>query len=841
MLSLQLGVSIFGVVVTVSAFMAGLGCGSLCGVLLMCRLRRPLVVFAALEAAVALFALATPDLFAYLGDWLARTGADLGVTSWYGIQGALAFLVLFVPALAMGAGFPLFLRVVAPGSVSLGSVYGINTLGGACGALLPLWLLPSLGWTNALYVVVSLGFAVALAALAFSVALRSATIPAATDAAAESRRPTLLALLAYGGLGAGALMLEVGWTRLYGMILLRTEYVLAVILAVFLIGVALGSLAARRWRARAWLNILPAAAALAALVSLWLLPTLARWAESSEPTSLAAALFTQGLAITLLTAPTTVILGAWLPLLTRHLADDDSIAGAWLYGANSVGAAFGALLGGLVLVPWFGTAAVVVIGAALLLLCGLAWAPSRRSWLAAPLLLVAAFPVWQMPPVRTLLPAAQGTTRDLFVDEDALAITHVVEQLDGQRLLLADLRRMDASTDPTAVVVQQNQARLPLLLHPAPRSVLFLGLGTGISASGARGFPDLTGVAVEISEGAILAARQWFAPVNDGVMERLQVVRDDARRFLRTQPQSYDVIIGDLFHPDLVGRGNLLSVQQFARAKQRLGPDGVFVQWLALNQFDYESLSLVLRSFREVFPAAQLFVEGLRVAMVGPRSASFNACVAVLSNLARLQEAAQLDVTAGEGPWTWLGRYWGTIPATSGPVQDEWWPQIEFRLPHARYGGAVDLRVVLENLLRQRPSVEEAAAQLHVPPDAGEIFERAFVASELAQRSLLATLNGRGAESQKLLRLAYGANPQDRWVGFSLADLMIAAVPEYAKQGSDTRRMLEGILAIRPDHVEALRALWRLEREAGKDVEASAYLQRIRALAPLDLEAKAGL
>ena len=97
-------------------------------------------------------------------------------------------------------------------------------------------------------------------------------------------------------------------------------------------------------------------------------------------------------------------------------------------------------------------------------------------------------------------------SRDLYRYEDAIAITQVIEQNDGQRVLLTDLRRWDASTEPTAVFVQANQARLPLLLHAGPRTVLFLGIGTGISLAGSLPFPDLERSAVELSQGSIEAA-----------------------------------------------------------------------------------------------------------------------------------------------------------------------------------------------------------------------------------------------------------------------------------------------------------------------------------------------
>lgn len=835
MLTLQFGASIFGVVLTVSAFMAGLGLGSLLGARFGYLLRSPLLWCAALEAAVAGFALLMPAIFQWLEPWLDGFTGGANLAQWHGLQGGASFLLLFLPALAMGAGFSLILRGLAGAPVTLAKLYGLNTLGGVLGALLPLLLLPTLGWTPSLQLIVVFGVAVAvlIAWGARSMPPVNKPAPLSFDAGV---RPPIILLLSYAGVGASALILQVGWTRLYGMVLLRTEYVLAVILAVFLLGIGVGSLLARRAFFQKWFIWLPPLAGLFALLSLWGLPALAGWADRQQFGSLWAALFWQGLALAVLTFPTTLMLGAWLPLLSERIAAGKAITGAWLYGANAVGAAVGAIVGGLVLVPWIGTTALIGLAALLVFVCGMGCITSRRSWWAMPVLIAAAVPVLSFPPVSGLLPVTQARVKDLALYEDALSITHVVEQEDGQRLLLADLQRMDASSDPVAVVGQQNQARLPLLLHENPRSVLFLGLGTGISAAGALPFPNISITAVELSEGAISAAKQWFAPVNADVMRRARVVNDDARRFLRADTENYDVIVGDLFHPDLIGRGNLLSVQQFQRARDHLAPDGVFVQWLALNQFDPESLVIVLRSFRRVFPEAQLFVEGFRLALVGPRDRWLGA-PAMLNNLARMSAAEQAAVTGGEGPWTWLGRYWGPIPDSRGPLQDEWRPKIEFKLPQARYAGTFDLGSLLDLLLRWRLDLDAAALALRIEDRNREAFERAFVGSELVMRSWLASLRGDPYEGQRLLRAGYEANRQDRWIASTLLDQMLASLPQALQQGRDERDALQTLLAIHPEHVGVLRALWHLERREEHLDEAEHYRRRLLSLSPLDREA----
>ena len=829
MLSLQFGVSIFGVVITATAFMIGLGAGSLWGGVFSRRSNNPLRLFAMLEGGVALYALLLPLLLKLLDGGIAAM-APGSLALWYGLQLFAALLLIALPATALGIGFPMVLRALESTSVSLGRIYGVNTLGGALGALLPLWLLPAIGWSSAVILVALLGGAVAFTAWRLSTQMQPLAIATATEKTDTTLQ--LKTALAYAAVGAAALMLEIAWTRLFGMLLLRTEYVMAVILCIFLVGIGGGSLMARHMRGRWWFDLLPLAASLLALLSLWGIPTLAAWAEHTSFNSLFTATFAQGWAIALLTLPITLLLGAWLPLLSAHLGGDKASA-TRLYGANSLGAALGALLAGFVLIPWLGTSGALVAAALLLFVAGMAWA-QPRIWIALPVLVLLAWPVRTLPPVSMLLPEGQRDSHDLLVHEDALTITHVVAHSDGQRLLLDDLQRMDASSEPLAVVSQQNQVRLPLLLHPHPQTVLFLGLGTGISAAASQSWPNLQRTAVELSQGSIMAAGELFAPVNGGVTTQMKVVRDDARRYLRTTQQHYDVIIGDLFHPDLVGRSSLLSLQQFERARATLNEGGLFVQWLALNQFDPHSLQVVMRTFQQAFPDAVIFVDGFRLALVGGNGWQ-PTVEALQKNLQQLTPEQQQQATGGEGPWSWLGRYWGPLKASAGAVQDEWAPVIEFTLPRARYRGEMDLVRLLDWLLQQRPHVDQAQQALAVNAADGEAFERGYVATELAIRSWVAELKGDERQGQKLLRLAYQANPQDRWVTGTIADRMYASLAQMTGQGIDKQKALESIITIRPDHVEALRDLWQLTAAQGNAEQAEIYRQRLQQLSPLDV------
>jgi len=835
MLSMQFGVSIFGAVLTIAAFMIGLGLGSLAGVRWAKRCNKPLTLFAALEIAIALYALLLPNLLQSFGGWMDSIAAHLTLAQWYLLQAAEALCLLVVPAFAMGVDFALVLKVVERTPLSLGKLYGLNTLGGTAGALFPLLSLPILGWIVSVRIIALLGLAVGSAAFVLSRFMSSSERSPQPQADNLQSRPPLHALIIYAGIGAGSIMLEIGWIRLYGMIMLRTEYVLGVILAVFLLGIALGSMLLPRVH-KHWMSVfMPFAAGGGVLLSLYLLPVASVWVERSQFQSLFSALWSQALMLGILTLPVTLALGAWLPLLADRFGNAES-SGAWLYGANCLGGGVGAVVACLVGIPLFGSVTVVGLAGIAITALGLIWVKSRPAWLAFAVMLMIAWPLRNMPQVHELLPQIEANSRDLYLYEDAISLTHVVQQQDGQRILLSDLQRMDASTEPSAVVIQMDQARLALLNHPAPHNVLFLGVGTGVSMAGSRPFPDLQRNAVELSQGAIFAAGKWFAQVNGNIMDHVQIQRDDARHFLNTTQQNYDVIVGDLFHPDLAGMGSLLSVQQFQRARNHLNAEGVFVQWLALNQFDIQSLNVVLRSFRRIFPDAQMFIDGMHLALVGPRQ-GFLGASAMLGNLHRMATQEQRRATGDEGVWTWLGRYWGPISESAGPVQDEWVPFIEFNLPHARYNGSMDLAALLSWLLQHHPDADTAMKIMGIKAEDKSKFGRAYVATELMARGWIASIQGDAEKAGELTWLAHQANSQDRWIANALADNMLQSLAQASQHGLSEREALQRILKVSPEYVGALRALWHLEQSAGNKQEAERYRLRLLAVSPLDAEA----
>jgi spermidine synthase len=820
------GASNFGLVATLIAFMAGLGLGSAFGARLRLSPRQALQLFAACEIFAALMSLVFPSIASLLERGFESMAGSLGISGWMGFHVLVSVLLLMVPATALGMTFPSVLRALANTAVGVGRIYGLNTLGGVLGALAPLVLLPWLGWGLALRIIAGIGLLVGVLALAYA-SRWDALRPQQGDTV-TAPRPPWPELLAYAGIGAAALMLEVGWTRLYGMVFMRTEYVLGVILAVVLLGIAIGSLLARR-AGDAMLNRLPLIAALSALMPLALLPRVSAWMETMSFSTLSGSLATQGAVMFALTLLATLSLGAWLPLIARRWADKG--AAAWLYGFNSLGAAVGAGAAGWLLLPWLGSAAVIGVAAIMLAVCGAYWCTLARARLLLLLLIPAVAFVWHLPPVSAMLPQAYGDTHDLSRYEDAVSTTQVVARTDGERILLDDLQRVDASTDPTAVAVQQNQARLPLLLHPGARSVLFLGLGTGITASVAHQIPGLKAVAVELSPGAIRASGRWFGRFNGDAPKWLDIRHDDARRFLMADTRHFDVIVGDLFHPDLAGRGLLLSLQQFQRVRACLSPSGVFTQWLALNQFDLTSLKVVLATFRAVFPHNMMVLDGFHLAMVGFRGPMPQADA--IKAWAGKHSAA---LTGGEGWQTWLGRDLGPIPSFASPVQDEWSPVVEFRLARVRIEGDLDVARILGWLIQHKPKPGDLLASWHLDKADVQAVSSATLATDAMMHAWEAMFSGRSGSVPTFMRLAYEANPHDRWVGFAVADAMARRIHQLQPDDKKAEKDWEGVLSVRPDDVAALRALWHLALKHGQTQRAAMLYARLERLIPLDPE-----
>jgi len=620
--ALWLGHEAAAVVAVVAAFFGGVAAGAW---LLGQRIDRsltPAYWYAACEAVIGLWSLALAFFMAPLtGLILDLVGADATPARQWSIAFAGTFLLLLPATAAMGATLPAMERCLAwmrRDRDDIAALYASNTFGAVLGVLATaFWLVPEIGLTGSAMVCAALNLA--SAALALRLFDRQAgTAPAEIKPAAPG---VLLLLASTGLLGIGYEVLVV---RVLSLVTENTVYTFAILLAVYLVGTALGAAIYDRWmqhphamstpermrdRLLRWL----AAACVLGIFSLASAETIRTGVISTLGGGMAAALTAEvALATTAFLLPA-IAMGA----LFSHLCIDARAKGIHFGRAlavNTVGAALAPPLFGVILMP--------ALGAKFALLSVVA------GYLALSIRHNLRTPVFWVPTAAVLLLAAWGPTLE-FVDvpqggrivsyrDGAMAAVSIVEDTHGVSRLRINNRQQEGSS--ATLLADARQALLPILLHPSPKRALFLGLGTGVTASSAALDTRLEVDAVELLPEVVEASAYFSRAFEDnGTNPRLHVMTADARRYVRTTALRYDVIVSDNFHPARSGSGALYTVQHFAAVRERLAAGGLFCQWLPLHQLDLATLRSIVRTFMNAYPNgwAMLATNSLETPVLG--------------------------------------------------------------------------------------------------------------------------------------------------------------------------------------------------------------------------------
>ena len=654
MLQLLIGSSAISLGVLLGTFMGGMCLGSLACARLVSPRRHPLGVYALLETGIGLFGLGVLLLLPVIARvYLALAGQGLFEM---GIRGVLCGLCLLPPTFLMGATLPAISRWVetSPRGVAwLGFFYCGNIAGAVFGCLLAgFYILRVYDMAVATYV--AAGINAVVAGLAFSLAAlqghRRSTEPlpskpaGATEAPCgnASRRAPMSSGLVYLTIalsGACALSAEVIWTRLLSLMLGATVYTFSIILAVFLIGLGLGSgvgsLATRTTaRPRAMLGgcqwLLVAAIALSAHLLSRSLPF---WpinpALSKNPWFIFQLDF---LRCAWAILPAACLWGASFPLALAAASDrrasaetpagsetapDDRDPGRLvgkIYAANTLGAILGALACSLILVPWLGTQQIQRLMMALSFLAGALMLASpkvlRVAGLAAAsgltLLLVWAVPKvpWELIAFGRYLPTRTELGTNLFAGEGMNASVAVTETSTGIRNFHVS-GKIEASTDTADMRLQRMLGHLPALLHPQPRSVLIVGCGAGVTAGSFTVHPSIEKLVIcEIEPLIPKVVARYFDRENYRVLQdpRLQVVYDDARHYVLTTRDRFDIITSDPIHPWVKGAATLYTREYFETCRRHLNPGGLVTQWVPLYESNPAAAKSEIATFFEVFP-----------------------------------------------------------------------------------------------------------------------------------------------------------------------------------------------------------------------------------------------
>lgn len=809
----------------VTGFFAGLAIGA--ALVHRClRRRSPIALLVLAECVVGAWALVTLPLLPWLDQALPGPARFLG-----------AGLGLLPATIALGTTFPLMERALAllagpadPARSRVATLYAINTLGAGLGVVGTVWIaMPALGLTGTTGVLAGIH---CLNGVLFHRIQRSspgnpgeAPMTASskapgdppTDATHANWRRWAAGITGFLGLGY-----EVLGVRLLSQTLEGTVFTYALTLCVYLLGTTAGA-GWVRWRANrhartpddaglGWLAAIVASLGVGgvALHQSLMLYEGARGLLGDSPLAVVAS---ELLVATGVFGLPSFSMGGYFSVLMAATASGRN-GPASAIGWNLLGATLAPTAIGAGLFPWLGG------GRTLLLIAGGyagVWAMRDRR----ALVIVAGGGIaLACPPSLDLqLPPTPG--RIVALREGVSDTTAVIEPAPGQRTLRVNNRQTMGGT--ASAQAEQRHAHLPLLLHPAPRDALFLGIGTGISFAAMGQHPGLRSEGVEIVP-EIIDLQGHFAPQNrPSAAQSLHVA--DARRWVRSTTNHYDVVVADLYHPARDGAGALYTREHFQAIRARLRPRGLFCQWLPLYQLDAPTLRCIVRTFVSVFPEADAFwlrpnadvpVLGL-VGWMDPPSFPpgwWDRRVVDDALRGQLRAAGLGNDLQLLGLWwadaAWL-RGWAGADGTTLNTDDH--PRVVFLAPRATYARSTPAYALVQEFLSsgrdrpRRPTWVTSADREAGPGSFPRRLADYQMARDLYLEGLIAETSGRPGDSEDRFLASAGASA-DFTTGY--AQILRRASLRISTDPAAARRLLEALARARPEVPVARQMLERL-------------------------------
>jgi spermidine synthase len=643
LLSLVIGSSAVSLGVLLGTFMGGMCIGSLFMPRFIKRNQHPLKVYAYLELGIGAIGLLVLFGMPLVGDLYTMISGG-GVI----MRGVFAGVCLLPPTILMGATLPAIARWVetTPEGVSwLGFFYGGNITGAVIGSLLAgFYLLRVFDMATATYVALGINIVVALAALATAKATPF-DAPVESAERVEPARGATVVYIAIALSGMTALAAEVLWTRLLSLLFGATTYTFSLILAVFLIGLGIGSsLGAAMARtitrpriALGWCQMLLCGGI--AWSAYMLTESLPYWpinpSISQDPWFNVQLDMVRCLWAVL---PAAILWGMSFPLALASVAskgqDPARLVGR-VYAANTVGAILGSLVASLVITQSFGSfqigtqhgqqilIVICAIAGLLMLAPAVAGGEGEKGKLniAAAVLLVAAtggaaFLARTVHDIPGILIAYGryaatwvGQTNVIYQGEGLNAFVAVSEMPNGVRNY-HNAGKVQASSEPQDMRLQRMLGHLTTLVPAHAGKVVVIGCGAGVTAGAVSISPTLEHETIaEIEKIVPYSVDEYFGPYNYNVIRnpKVSVHIDDARHYILTTKDKFDALTSDPLDPWVKGAATLYTKEFFEMVKGHLNPGGVVTLFVQLYESNEAAVKSEIATFFAAFPNGMVF------------------------------------------------------------------------------------------------------------------------------------------------------------------------------------------------------------------------------------------
>jgi len=660
-LGLILGTTVFAMSTVMAAFFGGLALGSLIFGRLANRVENSVKVYAYLEFAVGIFALLFPTLlhlfrgfYTIFYPYIYRSFIILTLTRFI----FLAF-ILAIPTTMMGGTLPLlsqyFIKRHANMSFKIGILYSLNTFGATLGAFLcGFYFIRYLGVDTTNYIAGVLNLLIGLIAYMTASKLYGKTdIKLKSETPEQVEPPSLTDQQTLGGLrvkivvicyflaGFTSIAYEVVWMRYLSLALENTVYTYTIILTVFLLGIALGSILFARLFDKVKdllrlfgyleLGIGLSAFVLGPIVYLFFLKLAYKM------------LLFEFLACGALMLIPTTLMGATFPIIVKMLTTNVQRIGhstGRLYAINTFGCIVGALCAGFLLLPILGInlslSMLVAINLLIGFLCLFAVPdgvkPRRHrnfkfNAIAVVLILCALigsrFALKIQMPQEVLSIVKAPEEKIIFVEEGLENTVWVTTNEQNQQKSIWANKTVLGRTKAQGqfnIAPQMIQGHIPMLLHQGtPKKNLGICLGTG-QTFGSMLMYDIDKMdIVDISKTIVDAALKHFADYNGDISndDRTTIIIEDGRNFVAHTKNMYDIITLEPSPPEEAGIVNLYTREFYQLCKKRLNKDGVMSQWLPLYNTRPNETMRIIKTFISVFPNSLLWYNSADLLLLG--------------------------------------------------------------------------------------------------------------------------------------------------------------------------------------------------------------------------------
>jgi spermidine synthase len=859
------GGTTYAITTILVGFMSGLGLGSYVAGRFSQRLRQPGRIYGGLEIAVGLYALLVPILFHAAEPIYRAAYPHLMQAPWLltAARFCIGFLVLLLPTTCMGATLPILVRYVTDLGQgfgrSVGLLYGINTFGAVLGTMAAgFWLIPAFGLTHTTRVAAALNLLVGSAAIVLLRLPVAAATPKRSPAVAhkptEAAAPPPMSastrravLIAFALSGFSAMVYQIAWTRALIMSLGSSTYAFTCILTAFILGLAVGSLAAARWVDR-WKDPVLIFGALEIVIGMAVVviapmygraPRIVYAIVTTYRGQYDALLAVEFLLVIAVTFVPTLLMGTIFPLVTRMIATGMNDAGAATgraYAVNTLGTIAGSFLAGFVMIrsevlgvqgAIIAAAALnAVVGAALVLLSrpptAGAWARravgATASVLLVPTVAIAAGQ-WDLGMMLTAPfygrtdPLTVSQARRVIYYGEGVDLTVAVAQTIGfeDAITLSVNGKADASTDMADMVTQLLLGHIPASLVEDGRDAGVIGLGSGMTLGAIACYPSYEHLdCVEISDDVIKAAA-CFAPYNRQILTadpRVRMIRADGRNHLLLTDRKYDLIVSEPSNPWMSGVANLFTREFFSICRDRLRNRGRLCVWLHSYMMSVADFQMVIHTLSAVFKDVSIWqlsgTDYLLVASREPQRIALDgvlrrfATPAVREDLFRIgiANAGQVlgrFITSGRSLRDWVA---------AAPVHTDDNARLEFSAPRRMYSG--ESEAIAESLSRHQCAPFDVLLAPSTDGDVQESVRRTAVACSEARR-LLAEANEERRKNDPVaafarLVTARQRDPRNVEIAHRLvqwSDELRRRFPDAAQEGP-VRRLLEQAAEVRP-------------------------------------------